>query len=189
MQIAYTFISTLFDRQVVGYTAQVFAENLIYPFVKMLELLASFAFLAMAFYAFYRIVTANGHDEKIKKGKNTIFLALAGFLLMKIPGVLVTSIYGRAECTSTLLGVCQISITNPNLSDTTIIMTKVINYFNGFIALIVLLLLIYAGYLIVLSGGNDENVKKAKSIIKYAFMGVFLLVVSYALFNFFVLKG
>lgn len=58
MQIAYALISTLFDKKVTGVTAFDFLDKIIYPFVRMLELLASFAFLAMAFYAFYLIITA-----------------------------------------------------------------------------------------------------------------------------------
>ena len=58
MQVAYVLISTLFDKQVTGVTAFDFLEKIIYPFIRMLELVASFAFLAMAFYAFYQIVTA-----------------------------------------------------------------------------------------------------------------------------------
>ena len=151
MQIAYIFISTLFDKQVTGTTAETFLENLIYPFVNMLQLLASFAFLMMAFYAFYRIISAGGDEEKTKKGKKTIVAGLLGFLLIKIPGVLVASIYGKVECKDVVLGICQTSISDPNLNDTTRIMTKVINYFNGFIGLVVVLLIIYAGWLILAS--------------------------------------
>lgn len=187
MQISYVVISTLFDRQVTGVTAFDFLEKVIYPFVRMLELLASFAFLAMAFYAFYLIITAGGADDKIKKGKQTIIFAIIGFILIKVPRVLVSSIYGDAQCSGGLFGICQVSA--PNLGATVQIMTKLVNYFNGFIGLITVILIIYAGFLVLTGGGDDEKLKKAKSIIKYALIGIFLLVASYALFNFFVLKG
>lgn len=58
MQIAYILIATLYDKKVDGITASDFLDKIIYPFIRMLELLASFAFLAMAFYAFYLIITA-----------------------------------------------------------------------------------------------------------------------------------
>lgn len=58
MQISYVLITTLFDKQVTGATAFDFMDKVVYPLVRMLELLASFAFLAMAFYAFYLIITA-----------------------------------------------------------------------------------------------------------------------------------
>lgn len=187
MQISYVLVSNLFDKSVTWVTAFDFLDKIIYPFIKMLELLASFAFLAMAFYAFYQIVTAWGADDKAKKWKQTILYAIAGFLLIKIPRVLVQSIYGKAECDSGLFGICK--ITSPDLNATVQIMTKLINYFNGFIGLITVILIIYAGFLVLTGAGDDEKLKKAKSIIKYAIFGIFLLVASYALFNFFVLKG
>lgn len=101
--------------------------------------------------------------------------------------MLVESIYGKTECTTGLFGICKVS--SPNLDATVQIMTKAINYFNGFIGLIVVIFIIYAGFLVLVGGGDDEKLKKAKSIIKYAIIGIFLLVASYTLFNFFVLKG
>ena len=187
MQISFVFISILFDKPVNGNTAFDFLDKIIYPFVRMLELLASFAFLAMAFYSFYLIISAGGADDKAKQGKQTILFAIAGFLLIKIPRTLVESIYGKAACEGGLFGICKIS--SPDLSATVQIMTQAINYFNGFIWIITVLLIIYAGFLVLTGAGDDEKMKKAKSIIKYAVIGIFLLVASYALFNFFVLKG
>ena len=131
MQISFVFISILFDKPVNGNTAFDFLDKIIYPFVRMLELLASFAFLAMAFYSFYLIISAGGADDKAKQGKQTILFAIAGFLLIKIPRTLVESIYGKAACEGGLFGICKIS--SPDLSATVQIMTQAINYFNGFI--------------------------------------------------------
>lgn len=188
MQISYVLIISLFDKKVTGATAFDFLNNIIYPFVRMLELLATFAFLAMGIYAFYLIITAWGTEEKAKKGKQTIIFALIGFLLIKVPRVLVESIYGKAECNTGFLGIGVCTISDPNLSATVQIMTKAINYFNGFIGIITVILIIYAGFLVLTGAWDDEKLKKAKSIIKYAFVGIFLLVASYALFNFFVLS-
>lgn len=58
MQSAFTLIDVLFNRDVTGYTAMFFADKIIFPYVHILEVLASFAFIAMAILSFYRIVTA-----------------------------------------------------------------------------------------------------------------------------------
>ena len=189
MQIAYVLVSALFDKKVTGVTAFDFLDKIIYPFVRMLELLASFAFLAMAIYAFYLIITAGGADDKAKKGKQTIIFAIIWFLLIKIPRTLVESIYGKAECSTGFLGIGICEISSPDLSATVQIMTKAINYFNGFIGLITVILIIYAWFLVLTGAGDDEKLKKAKSIIKYAIIGIFLLVASYVLFDFFVIKA
>lgn len=65
-------------------------------------------------------------------------------MLLKVPRVLVESIYGKAECAERILGICRVTVTDPNLSATVQIMTKLINYFNSFIGIITVLLVIYA---------------------------------------------
>ena len=107
---------------------------------------------------------------------------------MKIPGVFVSSIYGDVKCDNKLiLEICKVS--DPNLSKSLSIMTTVVNYINGFLALAIVLLIIYGGFLVIAGGGDEEKMKKAKGIIKYVIIGMLLLVSSYALFNFFLLKG
>jgi len=59
---------------------------------------ASFVFIAVAIYAFYKIVTANGDDEAVSKGKMTIVYGLIGFVVIKLADVLVRSTYGVNEC-------------------------------------------------------------------------------------------
>lgn len=193
MQIAYTLISLLFNsaispgQTVDGYTATILLDNVVYPFVKLLQTIASFAFLAMAFYAFFRITTAHGEEDKIKKGKKTVMYAIIGFLMLKIPGFLISSIYGKVQCEKNILNICKIA--DPKVSDSVTIMTTFINYLNTFVGIVTVLLIIYAGWLVLSGGGDEEKLKKAKHIIVYALIGIFILVASYALFNFFVLKG
>jgi uncharacterized membrane protein YwzB len=64
-----------------------------------------------------------------------------------------------------------------------------INYVNGFIALVSVLMLIYAGWLTFTAGTNEENFKKAKNIFLYAAMGIILIIASYMLLNFFLLRS
>ena len=69
---------------------------------------------------------------------------------MKVPGLLVKSVYGQASCDTPLLfSVCRIQ--DPNLSGAVSVMTSIVNYVNGFLALVVILLIIYAGWLVLTS--------------------------------------
>ncbi|MCH8518900.1 hypothetical protein LAT59_04020, partial [Candidatus Gracilibacteria bacterium] len=61
MQIAFVFTTLLFDRGVSTSVAVMFFDNLVWPLVTLLQTLASFFFIAIAIYAFYRLVTANGN--------------------------------------------------------------------------------------------------------------------------------
>lgn len=188
MQSAFVFVTTLYDKNITGRTADVFLDRIVYPFVALMEILASFAFLAIAFIAFFKLVSAGGDEDKAKMAKKSIVTGIAGFLLIKIPKALVTSVYGSVKCENTLIfGVCKVE--DPNLGGAISIMTTGINYVNGFLGIVTVLLIIYAGWLVLTSGGDDEKLKKAKGTIKYIFVGLFLIVASYSLFNFFLLKG
>lgn len=189
MQSAFSVIDVLFNENVSGSTARYFMDKVLFPFVNLLQVLAAFAFLAMAFYAFYRIVTAGGDEEQAKAGKRTIIYAILGFLLIKLPGTLIKAIYGEADCReggNRFLGICEIS--TPNLSASVQVFTTIVNYINGFLALTIVVLILYSGFLVLTSGGDDEKLKKAKNIVKYIVIGVLLLVTSYILFNFFLLR-
>lgn len=164
--------------------------NIFEPIVNILLLLASFGFIAMAVYAFYTIITGGGDEEKLKKGKNIIIYALIGFLLIRIPKILVTALYGEptAACKNLIaIGSCMIG--DKNLGTGINIFGKILTYINGFIALISVVMIIYAGWLVFISAGEEEKLKKAKSIILYIAIGIVALVASQALFRFFFLQG
>ena len=58
MQIAFVFVITLFDKNINGSLADTFLDKILYPFAHLVEMIASFAFLAVAFLSFFRLVTA-----------------------------------------------------------------------------------------------------------------------------------
>lgn len=57
----------------------------------------------------------------------------------------------------------------------------VVVYLLGFTALICVLLIIYHGFRVMISGGNEETLKKAKSAIIYAFIGITLIFLAYSI--------
>ena len=65
-QIAFPFTQIMFDRGVSATLGASLIENLIWPLVLLIQTLASIFFIAMAIYAFYRLVTANGNEEAVK---------------------------------------------------------------------------------------------------------------------------
>lgn len=197
MQIAFGVWNTMIIRTTTG---QVNARlgydiwmNIFQPLVNLLQMLASFGFLFMAVYAFFTIVGGGGDEEKLKKGKNIITYALIGFFLIKFPRMIISSIYGSPNCKQVgpldLVSVGTCAIEQGNYKDSIGLIGKIVNYFNSFLAIICVLLIIYAGFLIFTSGGDEEKMKKAKNIIIYIIVGLVILVGSHALFNFFILKG
>jgi hypothetical protein len=166
--------------------------NILEPIVNVLLLLSWLWFLAMGVYSFYILVTAWGDEERTKKGKNTMIYAVIGFLLVRIPKALVTAIYGTPSgpCTDRSwfsVWVCEIS--NQNLTETVNIFGSILIYLSGFLGVVAVTLVIYAGWLVLTSAWEEERLKKAKNIVLWIGIWFVLLVASHAIFRFFFLRG
>ncbi len=59
-----------------------------------------------------------------------------------------------------------------------------INYLLGFLGVIFLILIIYAGLLWMTAGGNPDSVKKARQILLNSIIGLIILLSAYAISNF-----
>lgn len=57
----------------------------------------------------------------------------------------------------------------------------IINWVLGLLALLAIVLVVYAGFLWMLAQGNEEQVKKAKDILSGAFFGILIILASYGI--------
>lgn len=198
MQIAYSIWATLYlnlqgnwmDNPINAQLWWQFWKNIFEPIVGILLMLAWLGFLAMAVYAFYIIVTGGGDEEKLKKWKNIIIYAFIGFLLVRLPKPLITAIYGEPKeaCKDTnWLSIWSCELSEKKLSGGIEVFWKLMNYLNSFLMLLAVILVIYAGWLVFISGWDEEKLKKAKHIIMYILLWLVLIVASNALFRFFIL--
>ncbi len=198
MQIAYSVWATLYlniqgtwlDNPINSQLWWQFWKNIFEPIVGILLMLAWLWFLIMAVYAFYIIVTGGGDEEKLKKGKNIIIYAFIWYLLVRLPKPLITAIYWEPKeaCKNTTwLSIWNCELSEKKLSGGIEIFGKLINYLNSFLMLLAVLLVIYAGWLVFISWGDEEKLKKAKNIIIYILLWLLLIVASNALFRFFIL--
>ncbi len=60
----------------------------------------------------------------------------------------------------------------------------IVNYLLLFLGLLLLIIIIYAGVLIILSDGEEDAVSKGRKMIMYALIGVVIIVLSYTIVNF-----
>ncbi|EKE29316.1 MAG: hypothetical protein ACD_2C00190G0004 [uncultured bacterium (gcode 4)] len=191
MQMSYVAVTTIFNKDVWTATAVDVTNNLIMPIIRLLEIVTSFIFIAMAIMAFFRIVWGWWNEEGYKKGINSIINAIIWFILVKVSAKLVYSIYWNVECTETILGTQQCKDTalgNPNLPETTKIIATIIQYAAWFIWVITIVLIVYAWFLIITSNWNEDKVKKWKATIKYIIFWMVLIAASVILFNFMLWK-
>ena len=61
------------------------------------------------------------------------------------------------------------------------IIAKIIKTVLGFLGMIFLALIIYAGFRWMTAAGNDENISKAKKILSAALIGLVIILISYAI--------
>lgn len=172
-----------------------FWHKIFAPIVGLLQFGASFAFFAVLIYAFYIIVTGAGDEEKLKKWKNALIFGVVGFVMIQLPYRLVNALYkGLPQCENpkwiwTLADAGCNQVNNGSLTDAVSLFGQIIIYFNRFLTVLCILMAIYAGWLLFISAGDEEKVKKAKNIIIYIAIGLILLVASHAIFRFFILEG
>jgi len=58
-----------------------------------------------------------------------------------------------------------------------------VNFFLGFLSLVAMVFLVYAGFLYVTAGGDDDQTGKAKNIILYTVIGIVVIFAAYAIVN------
>lgn len=196
MQIAYTFVLTLssFNWWVIWQSLwwQLY-KNVIDPVIRIIELWASFVFIAISIYAFYKMVTANWDEAKAKSWKMTIFYAILWFIVIKISRAIVQTVYWKINCESvnkdwfSVLFVFQNEkcIEPAKLSDFSQIVLNIINWMNTFVWIITLIMVIYAWAQVFLSWWDEEKLKKAKKSIIYIALWLWVLVVNYLILSFF----
>ena len=165
--------------------------NIIYPILNFLRYMAATAFLLSALYAFFRIITAAGAEEWLEEGKKIFIGSVLGFVVMMFAEPIVRLAYGGGSCGSNKVFGVGVNCVN-RVFDTAgafAFIAKVIVFLNWFLALTVTIMIIYAGFLVLTGGGEEEKSDKAKNIIKYAIIGILMLLFSYVIFRFLILQG
>lgn len=78
----------------------------------------------------------------------------------------------------------NISITNNSSSgDLVGVISRIILWLLGILALVAAIIIIYAGILLVFNGGNEKRVTQAKSTLLWAIIGLVVSIGAFALVN------
>ena len=185
MQISYYFINILLDRNVNISLAENFIDMIMMPLISVLETATSFLFLAIMIFAFFRIVTANWEDAKAKEWKMAVFYAFVWFVVVKLAKAIVATTYWKSNCRNSLLQTNCVNQTN--LRWFAQIIVRVIDWMNSFVWIVVIIMIIYAWFLVLTSFGEDEKLKKAKNIVIYIIIWLLILIFNYLILTFFLI--
>ncbi|MDD2515965.1 MAG: hypothetical protein PHF46_04600 [Candidatus Gracilibacteria bacterium] len=189
IQASSTVMSQFFDKDFSNPNEVINIYDKIFkPTALLLENLAAFIFLAMAIMSYYRMVSAGGEDEKMKKGKNAIMFSCLGIFLIKAAGFLVSKTTGLIDATNYAINAPNGTdiVADPKITELPTIIASGIKYINGFIGVVVVIMIIYAGFLIMSGSGDESKIKKGKNIIMYSVIGIFVLMTSYLILNLFI---
>jgi hypothetical protein len=190
-QIAYSFVQVLYGKDIWEWLANDFNKDIVYPLVELLETWVSFFFIAIAIYTFFRMITANGDEEKTKKWRYSIIYAIAWFIAVKFARILVDTIYWKIDCNDINIGwIIEISFNectrNVDLNWFAAMVVNIINWMNWFIWIIVVILIMYVWIQLIFSVWDEEALKKAKTSIMYISLWIVLLFVNYLILTFFI---
>lgn len=71
-----------------------------------------------------------------------------------------------------------------NLNDPRRVIAQVIRIILGFLGILAVIIVLYAGFKWMLSGGNEETVGEAKKMLIAGLIGLVIILLSYAIANF-----
>ena len=191
-QSAYWFVNVMFDQSINQKLATDVVGKVLLPLLDLLQTIVSFFFIWIAIYTFYKMVTANGDEEKVKTAKTSIVHAIVWFIAIKISKLLVISTYWKVNCSMTSIWeVISVDSTQDcmgkaNLSDFASTVVTLINWMNSFIWIIVVIMIIYTWAKVLLSAWDEEVLKKAKTSIIFILIWITILVANYLILTFFI---
>jgi len=109
------------------------------------------------------------------KPKLFILCLIAGSLMANMALAAGTTGMDRLKNTATAIGFSTEAI-QPQTVAMQIVLAAL-----GFVGLIFLIMIIYAGYQWMTAGGNEEKVKEAKKRIQYAIIGIVVILAAFAI--------
>jgi len=112
----------------------------------------------------------------------TLFLVTLGLFILATPAF--AQFNPPSEGTGPYLGLEYGKATGLGESDIRFTTANIISVALGLLGTICVILMLYAGFKWMMAGGNEENVKEATNIIKYAVIGLIIILSAYAITKF-----
>ncbi len=138
-----------------------------------LVIIAALAVLMMIISGLQAIVKS-GSEEGVAQLRRTAFSVVAGILL-----IIFSEAIGRS------FGLVGVALPeHPTVAPAARAIVQVISFILGFLALIAVVVVVYAGFLMVTNLGNEEQFTKARGILLRVGIGLIVILVSLALVNF-----
>ncbi len=142
--------------------------------VRWVQVLVAVLAIGMIIAAVFSAMFSMGSDDATSRIRRAVFGAAAGILILGI------DVAFRMTFGLEYFGVPGPTSPFPIIARALV----VISFILGFLALIAVIIVIYAGIRIILSLGNEEEFKNMRSLIFRALIGLFVILVSYVIVRF-----
>ena len=143
----------------------------IFPFIAAIAVF-------MIFLSGLRLIMAFGNEEVIKKEQPLFFWVGFGLVMIAVSKILINAVYQPQ-------GAGDIEVFQPGSSTevASVIRTilSIVNWVLAIVGVVAFAGVVYAGFLILLQWGDEENVGKAKKILFNSIIGLVIIVSSYAI--------
>ncbi len=142
--------------------------------VRWVQVLVAVLAVGMIVAAVFSAMLSIGSDDALSRIRRAVFGAAAGILILGI------DVAFRAT-----FGLAYYAIpAGPSPYPIIYRALLIISYILGFMALVAVCVVIYAGIMMILSLGNEDQFTKARSLILRALLGLFVILTSYVIVGF-----
>lgn len=115
-----------------------------------------------------------GSEEGLSGLRRTLFGVLSGVLVIAF-----------SEAINATFGLSGVALPGaPTIAPAAAAAVKIMTFILGFMALIAVAVIVYAGFMMVLNFGSEENFRNAKNLIIRVALGLLVILVSLAVINF-----
>lgn len=98
--------------------------------------------------------------------------------------LLCATIFTIAQSANAAWGLETLSGTGLPTGSPAEFISRVVNYVLGFVGIVLIVILIYGGFLYLTSAGNEKQIETAKKVLTYAIIGMVIIFASYIIANY-----
>jgi len=105
-------------------------------------------------------------------------------MIAAITLVYITLLFSGGGALADAFGTTDVKVDAAQDGDLKSSIITMLNYFLGFIGILLVAIIIYAGFRIIVSQGEEDELTKGRTMIVYAIIGVVIIFLSYTIVGF-----
>jgi len=157
------------------------------PFISIVMYIVLGVLFVLLMLQVIKMITSSDEDVT-SKARAIIVSNIVGIIVILVAKTIVEAIYGKQEdvlAKPTTIG----DIGGGVLADADLtIVFSIINYILGFVALIILIIILVQTYQLLVNPTNEELIKKTRTNIFYILIGLAMIALAYVIVNFIIIK-